>query len=73
MRLSTEAYRQHYQWGWRYSQRPSATLDYVDDRYRRSTTAEEHADYNAALDGYLDYAAGRPKWHMLNCPDHNNC
>lgn len=24
-------------------------------------------------DGYLDYAAGRDKWHLRDCPDHDTC
>jgi hypothetical protein len=24
-------------------------------------------------DGYLDYAAGRPKWHLTYCVNHNEC
>lgn len=24
-------------------------------------------------DGYLDQAAGRPKWHLTYCIDHDNC
>jgi len=23
--------------------------------------------------GYLDYAAGRDKWHLRDCPDHDHC
>jgi hypothetical protein len=23
--------------------------------------------------GYLDRAAGRERWHLLRCPDHNTC
>lgn len=24
-------------------------------------------------DGYLDHAAGRPKWHLTHCVDHDEC
>jgi hypothetical protein len=28
---------------------------------------------DATYDGYLDQAAGRPKWHLRDCPDHDRC
>lgn len=71
MRQDTPEYRKHYEWGWRYSARESATLDYVDSKYGFS--ARNTVAYNAAMDGYLDYAASRDKWHLLRCPDHDAC
>lgn len=61
------AYCAAYNIGWTYSQRPTATLDHVDQRY------DKDERYDAILDGYLDYAAGRDKWHTPNCIDHDNC
>jgi hypothetical protein len=54
-----EDYRAAYERGWRYSARPGATLEHLDD-----TRAPE-----ATYDGYLDYAAGREKWHLARCAD----
>ena len=32
------------------------------------------AETSAAWDdGYLDAAAGRPKWHLAHCTNHDNC
>lgn len=62
IREDTPAYRKSYEAGWRYSQRPSASLDYADRTGKSRDTGW--------MDGYLDLAAGRPKWHRLNCKDH---
>ena len=56
----TPEYRAAYEHGWRYSARPTATLDHGDAR------GEPQPWY----DGYLDRAASRDKWHILNCPNH---
>jgi hypothetical protein len=61
----TPEYRKHYNWGWRYSGNGTGTLDYVDNKYTRMTP-----EYDAAVDGYLDRAAGREKWHLLYCQNH---
>lgn len=60
-RAETREYRAAYTRGWSYSQRETATLDHVDSQYGRDPR------YNAILDGYLDAAAGREKYHMLQC------
>jgi hypothetical protein len=51
-RTLTDEYKHWYHAGWRYSQSPSASLDYGD---RSGKPA-------AWFDGYFDLAAGRPKW-----------
>lgn len=56
-------YRADYNKGWRYSGSESASLDHAD-RIRAS---------DAWIDGYMDYAAGRPKWHLRDCLDHGRC
>lgn len=68
-RTDTPEYRKHYNWGWRYSAGESATLDYVDSKYHAGRSYEKPG-YDAALDGYLDMAASRTKWHLLHCPSH---
>lgn len=68
-RIDSPEYRQHYNWGWRYSGSESATLDYVDSKYGIG----RKPGYDAALDGYLDRGASRDKWHLLRCPDHDAC
>jgi len=50
-------YRSWYEKGWRYSGRPSATLDHGDS----------NGYPDAWYDGYLDRAAGRDKWHLATC------
>jgi hypothetical protein len=62
-RIDTPEYRKDYRKGWRYSGSEGATLDHAD-AIRAS---------DAWVDGYLDLAAGRQKWHRLNCPDHEKC
>lgn len=64
-RVDTPAYRKAYRRGWTYSSKPTANLDTADSR--------RWTDDDAWLDGYLDYAAGRAQWHLLNCPDHESC
>lgn len=58
-------YRKQYEKGWRYSNSANPTLDYAD---RRGLTK-----IDAWVDGYMDAAAGREKWHIPNCPNHNKC
>lgn len=60
---TTEQYRTEYRAGWAYSRR-GGSLSRADDR--RLT------DSNAWMDGYLDYAAGRPMWHLAECTAHHN-
>ena len=53
LREDTPEYRAAYNIGWRASARPNANLDRIDARYITDPR------YDAILDGYLDYAAGR--------------
>lgn len=55
-------YKADYERGWRYSARGSGGLDVAD---RRGWSRDE-----GWMDGYLDYAAGRDKWHYATCMDH---
>ena len=58
------AYKADYNRGWAASGRASdGALSRADAR------GEPHAWY----DGYADLAAGRAKWHLLRCPDHDAC
>lgn len=58
----TEAeYRKAYNRGWRFK----GDLSAADEKH--------YTDNEAWTDGYMDQAAGRDKWHLLNCPDHNTC
>jgi hypothetical protein len=52
------AYRKHYNRGWRSSQ---GTADGALDR------ADSRNEPDAWYDGYLDYAAGRQKYHSQQC------
>lgn len=60
--LDPDAYRSDYNRGWRYSARGSGGLDHAD---ATGLSARE-----GWMDGYLDYAAGRSKWHLRDCTDH---
>lgn len=63
-------YRKAYRLGWAASGRAS-DLDGAESRYirRHQPTAQE---LEAWTDGWLDYAAGREKWHLLYCERHDN-
>lgn len=50
-------YRDEYEKGWRAASRSS----------------EFPSGTHAFDDGYLDRAAGRPKWHLAHCLDHDEC
>ena len=63
LRALSGEYKRWYNKGWRYSASPSASLD--------CDAAQTAPD--AWHDGYLDYAAGREKWHLAfcrGCPQH---
>lgn len=57
-------YRERYLAGWRYSMNVGS-LDRPDQDGRSSD--------DAWMDGYLDAATGRDKWHLPTCTDHDNC
>lgn len=65
MRVDTPEYRASYSAGWRYAGSATANLDYADSRGLSADTAW--------MDGYLDRAAGRARWHRLHCADHDAC
>ena len=59
---STDAvYRAEYEKGWRYSGLENASLD---NSYYKS---------NAWIDGYMDRACGREKWHFWHCRQMRGC
>jgi hypothetical protein len=60
-------YVKWYNRGWAYSNSPSgaATLDHVD--------SSDMGAYEASYDGYLDAAAGLPKWHSGLCRRAGKC
>lgn len=56
--LDAAQYRTEYEKGWA----------------RAKRTDEYPSGGSGALeDGYLDQAAGRPKWHLAHCTDHDHC
>lgn len=61
---SDSEYAAAYNKGWRYSANGAGGLDHAD---RRGWSRSE-----GWMDGYLDYAAGRAKWHYRDCPAHHN-
>lgn len=55
-------YVSEYEKGWRTSRRGAYSRDW------------DNGTSSAAFDdGYLDGNAGRPKWHLTYCTDHDNC
>lgn len=60
----TPEYRKAYERGWRAAQRSTGTALEAADLRR---------ELDAWYDGYHDYAAGRDKWHLAHCTDHDNC
>lgn len=63
-RKDTPDYRNRYAKGWRYAVRATG----LDNADRRGLTRDD-----AWMDGYLDQAAGRERWHLLRCADHAAC
>lgn len=59
-RVKTREYVRNYNRGWK-----STNLEFSDD-------IADDAEREAWLDGYMDAATGREKWHLLNCPAHHN-
>lgn len=66
----TPAYRADYERGWLASKRAGQSSN---PDYSPLESADLRGERDAWYDGYLDYAASREKWHLLNCPDHDNC
>lgn len=63
---AAEWYIAQYNLGWQASTRVSRT--------GQSSEAWSSGETNFAWDdGYLDHAAGRPKWHLTYCSDHDAC
>lgn len=59
-----------------------SSVETVEDYIREYNNGWNHAvrstEYptgksDAYEDGYLDRAAGRAKWHLTHCADHDNC
>lgn len=62
--MQDKIYRGSYNRGWLYSARATIGLDAAD---RRGYTRDD-----AWMDGYLDEAAGRAKWHLRDCAKHDS-
>lgn len=60
-RHGMDAYVREYNAGWAASRRPGDS-----EKWNNGTSTD------AWDDGYLDYAAGREKWHLTRCPQHGN-
>lgn len=63
---AAEWYIAQYNLGWQASTRVSRTGQDSEAWDSGSTSP-------AWDDGYLDHAAGRPKWHLTYCVDHDTC
>lgn len=61
LRESVDGYRRDYNRGWQSSAR-GGSLDAADSR----------GEPDAWYDGYMDMAAGRPKWHFATCTDRDH-
>lgn len=70
VRAAGLTYNQAYEKGWRASNRPDHDLDSAEARFRRRYG---DAQWDAWLDGWMDVACGREKWHLRDCPNHDEC
>lgn len=59
-------YKAQYEAGWKASQRVGRTGGVCQQW-------DDGSSSHAFDDGYLDQAAGRPKWHLTWCLDHDTC
>lgn len=68
-------YSKAYRRGWRHSSTVHASLDNNPYPWHPGLQVGDASNglNDAWEDGYLDYAAGREKWHLLHCEDHENC
>lgn len=64
-------YEEAYAKGWASSAR-GGSLERCEDRFSGDVRVGPGA-LDAWMDGWLDYAAGREKWHLRDCPDHDTC
>jgi hypothetical protein len=64
-------YVQAYNKGWRAST-TADSMDAAEGRFeaRYGTNKDQ---WNAWMDGYLDQAAGREKWHLRECRANGGC
>lgn len=60
--VEAREYKRDYNRGWLASRSPNGALERADDRNEPGSW----------YDGYYDYAAGREKWHLLYCENHDN-
>lgn len=65
--MSTPEYKREYNRGWAASQRFGRDLT---GRMRAPLDNPSRSD--AYIDGYLDHATGRDKWHLETCIEHHN-
>ena len=66
-------YNAWYTKGWTAAQR-TADLEGAESRFlNRTGEPWNGAAHHAFEDGWLDWAAGREKYHLRDCPDHENC
>lgn len=63
---ATDEYARDYMAGWKASTRVGLTGN-------PSRKFEEGRTTRAWEDGYHDQAAGREKWHLRDCPNHDTC
>lgn len=59
--MTEDVYRKMYRKGWNRSEKIGSIPD------------TPNAENDAWMDGYLDSATGRERWHLLFCPDHDAC
>lgn len=66
-------YKAWYTNGWRAALH-STDLGTAESRFLDRSGEPWNGDaHHAFEDGWLDYAAGREKWHPRDCADHDNC
>ena len=60
-----KSYDRDYNRGWKSSGGSADTLDRAD--------ADGRSSIKAWMDGYMDYAVGRPKFHLRDCQGCDDC
>lgn len=66
-------YNAWYSSGWTAAQR-STDLEAAEARFLARNGQPWNGSAHVAFeDGWMDWACGRPKWHLRDCPAHPNC
>lgn len=68
--MTQSEYRKEYDKGWKASQGDKGLFESEQNYCRRNRLELMSPEHDAWLDGWLDYAAGRGKYHLKYCKNH---